>query len=379
MSKNLRKIVAKIILGSLSVLVSVCFLIISINVYLKISGQAKNPIAIAWMLDGTDFWPDITFWSKSWCKYSPENCKYPEEKLLSSPVQQYDASANTDSQKCVKILFLGDSFTIAPWVSAEESYSSIFSKRFSESKHLCVKSYRLATGGANNSQELLAFSQRVAKLKPDIVFWQFYWSDIPENSKEEVFTVTNGQLTHQMAWTNMLFLAGFLNQKVPLLKNTTLGKHLMYLGEQEDPFSFWSFDFRDTGKTIQYNKELIPLLLNKMNEKSQSFGFVWYTTLAPLECQIVSDVKNCDSKILLQNELRQLLLDNSKFISMEDQQNYSPASMIRFQQTMEKNSGNQVFFNTTDDKTEEGGRHLSKEGNALVGKYLFENYVISQL
>lgn len=374
----MKNIFLKFLLTCVSIIIFLVLLVIVINEYLKISGQAKNPIAIAWMLDGTDFWPDITFWSKSWCKYSPENCKYPEEKLLSSPIQQYNARANSDSQKCVKILFLGDSFTISPWVSAEESYASVFSKHFSESKNLCVKSYRLATGGANNSQELLAFSQRVAKLKPDIVFWQFYWNDIPENSKEEVFTVVDGQLKHQMTWTNMLFLAGFLNQKVPLLKNTTLGKHLMYLGEQEDPFSFWSFDFRDTGKTIPYNKELVPLLLNKMNEKSQSFGFVWYTTLAPLECQIVSDVKNCDSKILLQNELRQLLMNNSKFISMEVQQIYSPVSSISSQQTIIKKYENLVLFNTTDDKTEEGGRHLSKEGNALFGNYLFENYIISQ-
>lgn len=369
------KFIPKIILPILSLIISFYVLLFGVNTYLIVTGSAKTPFAIEWMLDGTYFWPDIVFWSKSWCDYSETTCNFKEEHYLSSPVEIFHSEPTNDKDECTKILFLGDSFTVAPWVNDKESYSAVFSSLYSENNQVCVRSYRMATGGANNSQELLYFGKHVKKLQPDLVIWQFYWNDISENPKEEIFTVVDGKLRQRMPWKNMLFLSGFLNQKIPFLRNSALGNHLLYLGEQEDPFSYWPFDFRDKNLSLSYSQVLIPKLIDEMDELSSVNNFNWFTTLAPLECQFVSAQSNCEYKSILQNELRNILQFQSQYISMEVEPTFSVSRSTTWQTEITQQMENVRFFNTIEDRTEIGGRHLSKEGNKLFGENLFNNYL----
>jgi len=325
------------------------------------------------MLDSNQFRPDVTFWSKSWCDYSPSECKNSEEHIVSFPVQIFPQDFSFEkTDECTKILFRGDSFTVAPWVQFSESYWAIFSHMHAQSYQKCVKSFLLATGGANNGQELLVFSQFVDKLKPNIVIWQFFWNEEIENSKEKVYTVEDGVLNPKKAWKNTLFLAGFLNQTVPYLRESTLGKHLMNLGAKEDLFSFWPFDFSDYSKTVAYNQKIVPLFLQRMDELSKDHGFEWYSTLAPLECQFVPDFDNCEGKVFLQNDLRELLKKNSIHVSMESIEASSSDNIEDFM--VVKEASQSILFNTSEDKTEPGSRHQSTEGNIFFGKILFQNF-----
>lgn len=367
----------KLLIFIISLTTSLVLLVVLLNIYLKTSGKAKKPFFNDWMIAVVNFSPDLLFWSKSWCQQHHEYCLHEEEKQVSFPIEIYPKSIQQGSAvDCTRILFLGDSFTVAPWIQTGESYASIFSQKYAEKKSICVVNYRLATGGANNSQEFLAMKKIVADIKPDIVIWQFYWNDIVENAMNQVLTVHNFSLIERSSWNSMLFIAGLANQKIPFLRNTTLGDHLLYMSEQEDPFSYWLFDYQDMTKSIPFSRELIPLLFQEMTDVSRVNDFEWFTTLAPLECDYLSGFENCGYKNELQNEIRNILTNESNFVGME----LSRTTFLNEESEQASNAASfsdfQAYFNTTEDKTEAGGRHLSKEGNAYFGSILFENFYI---
>ncbi len=298
-----------------------------------------------------------------------KNCQLPEEKLLTHKVvysyPTSDHSYNSD-QNCISVLFLGDSFTISPWTSLDHQYPTYFSQLLANHTNQCVKQLRLATGGANNDQEFLRLKDVLKKIKPDIIIWQFYENDIWENTSNEILKVEKSKISRRNTFSNSLFLAGFINQRMPFIKNTPLGNYLLYLGENRDVFDYWSTKFNEIGLTkISENK--IPLLLKEIERLSTFYGFDLYTTLSPLECQFVPQYR-ADCKDLWQNSLRKILKNNSNYLSME------PVSDIGIQ-TSTMNLSSYFNTNTIEDKNLPGYRHLSEEGNVYFSSIMFKNFI----
>lgn len=371
-----KKLLFKLLLVISSTILTVILLMLVANFYFKVFYQDKLQHSKAWMFNYLSFNAQSIFTAKSWCELFPNECTKTEDLFLPFPKLVVSNDAEVKEADCKKFLFVGDSFTTAPWVEAEESYIYIFLKRYLEQYHQCAVGFRLAFGGANTSQEFYAFTQIIPKLKIDVLIWQFYWNDQIENIKEEVFYVDDhGQLKHRAPWKNMLFIAGFLNEHVPLMKDSALGNYLLYLAETDDPFNYLKFDYNDVEKTTTFNQQLITKIFSEMDQYSQSYHFAWYTTLSPLECEVANlSAQKCAFRLDLQRNLRNLLSHYPNYLGLDyvDKSLVSGETLTGF--NLETNYQN--LFDSVNDKTEVGSRHLSAEGNRFFGENIFYNFTL---
>jgi len=351
---------------------SLLILFVGINFYLKWSGKAKESKYLHWHLLNSRYSSKYIFWDKSHCEKFPGDCNFPEEEFVSFPVEVFNPTNNERCIEYTKILFLGDSFTDAPWTKEGESYSSVFSKKLAEYKQKCVYQYRLATAGTGTDQQLAIFLDLVDKLDPDIVIWQYYYNDLFDNIKQALYDPYNQKLIKRFTLNNSVFLAGFLNQNLPFLRESTLGKHLMYLGETRDVLRNWPVSVHNQKTIFEYNKEKMTLALNNMGEVAKEKDFAFYTTLASLECQVILTIP-CWYLGVLNNFVRDELKENSDYIAMdqfgEKYQNVLGLSAI------DQVNPEDYPFETERDINPAGARHFSIAGNNQFGSVLFENYM----
>jgi len=366
--KRKKQFFRKIILLIISLLLSIIIAMISINYYLKFTNKGKESQFIDWTIESTRYNLLNVYWRFSFCRTYKNECKFFEERLVPHQVALFNQKS--DLNDCKTILFLGDSFTDAPWTEDNNRYSYLFSKKLSMINDECIKEVRVSTGGTGTSQQFAEFQKIIKFINPDMVIWQFCENDIYENVKTSVHKIKNEKLSFSSAISNFQFWAGFLNQKIPFLKGTTLGKHLMYLGEKKDVLRNWPVSFNDGKGVKNYNQILIPLLINKMKELSNEKNFKLITTISPLECNFINERRCFNSR---QNHLfiEDILKNNSEFISMETR-NYNQEEIINF--TPNKDFYIEMF-NTTEDTGLVGHRHLSELGNNYFGEILFENYL----
>ena len=356
----------KIFLAVIATAFSYGLLLITTNLYLVTTGlDQKKDNFIKWTLEGTIYNQRYIYWGKSYCQQN-KSCNEPEEKLLTHKVTySYPINSSHDSnQECIDVLFLGDSFTDSPWTELEYEYPVYFSQLLANHKQQCVKQLRLATGGVNNDQEFLRLKDVLKEIKPDIIIWQFYENDVWENVVFEILKVEKSRIVRRNTFFNSLFLAGFINQRMPFIKNTPLGDYLLYLGERRDVFDYWSTKL-SASNLLALNQKKIPLLLKEAEKLSTLYEFDLYTTLSPLECQFVLQYKD-ECRAEMQNFLRKTLKNNSHYLNME------PIDNIDIQNSSINLSS---YFNTSEDGNNPGYRHLSPEGNVFFSSKMFEDFI----
>ena len=366
-NRKLLLISKQILLFLISLIFSLIVASITTNYYLKIMKQGKESENTDWTLYATKYNLRSINWLFSFCETNGE-CREKEEKY--SPFKVNVFNRNNEKKDCKIILFLGDSFTDAPWTSDDKKYSYIFSKRYSDINDECVKQVLVSTGGTGTSQKFVKFLKVVRHIKPDFVVWQFCENYIYENVRTSVHAIKNDRLIFKSAITNTQFWVGFLNQNIPFLLESTLGKHLMYIGEKRDVFRSWPADFYINDSVIDYNKKFLNLVLDEMIKKSKKEKFELYTTISPLECNFIQN-EECSPSITSHLFVENILKEKTNFISMENIKNGN-------EQTINFSPDNTFYenlFNTTEDKNPIGHRHLSETGNQFFGEILFQNYL----
>lgn|GEM_PF-1826683 len=372
-TKNLLKLMGGFVLIFLSSVLSIALLFVGANYYLLVSGRAKNPVFIEWTVDGTIYSQNYIYWAKSLCQKQTNECKHKEERFVTDKVMTFDPYGVKDNTRCVKFLFLGDSFTVAPWTRDENMYTSRVARGYAEQKKTCATRLILATGGAGNDQELVRFMDVVQEIKPDVVIWQFFQNDAFENVIQAIYSVDHDELKRKTVWKNTLYLSGFLNQKTPFIQGSVLGRHLLAIGEKNDIFGYWDVNPYDLSSLISYNKKKVPLLLKRMEEVAKTQGFTLYLTMAPLECEEVSG-QRCDSWINQTNiMLRDILKSTKYYVDMERNDLVLGATTVP-RETKSK----ERFFGPTQDKNLPGGRHLTPEGNVYYGDILSANILLKE-
>lgn len=342
-----------------------------INTTLEVTGIGMFPVYSDWTIDRTVYSPRYIYWGKNYCEVFPQNCEAPEEELVTNKPEVFNSQGLSDKE-CKKILFLGDSYTFAPWTKRGESYAAIFSKLYASEKNQCVVLYRVATGGVGNDQELARFIDVVEPLHPNIVVWQFYENDLFENVVAELFSVKNGTLYRDNAYLNIRFLGGFINQRVPLVRNTAIGKHLMFLGETTDVFHVWPINPYNQEQVIVYNQKKVVKMLDYMDGLGKLYQFTNFTTLAPVECGIVQKHPCQEGSLRLHQVLKDILLTRSNYLSMETLSGDN--NILGSQINREEAGDGEDLFNVVDDKNPPGARHLSVKGNKKFGTIFYENY-----
>ncbi|MCC6711031.1 MAG: SGNH/GDSL hydrolase family protein, partial [Candidatus Pacebacteria bacterium] len=271
---------------------------------------------------------------------------------------------NLENETCLKILFLGDSYSSKPF--SKKSYGDFFSEKLSDTLNYCVESIYLSSGGVGTSQQLAILEDKIDSINPDIVFWQFYWNDFLDNIKFSVHDMKNDSIIRKKAWDNSAFWAGYLNQKIPFLIDSTLGFYLSNKLINKDILRSWPINPFEGEELYDYNKKFISLAIKNVEKISQKKEFSLFTTVSPLECLIVNDI-NCEDWTIKQHQtLESILMENSSYISMTK---YYKDDDQAVWDTSDKNS---LFSDL--DPAYKGIRHLSDSGEEYFGNILFENF-----
>jgi len=92
-----------------------------------------------------------------------------------------------------RILVLGDSFTIGYEVEQDETYSSVL-ERYLRREGLEVQVLNAGMSGSSTAEELVFFEHEGVKYEPDIVIIGFYWNDLEDNLKANLFRLEDDQL-----------------------------------------------------------------------------------------------------------------------------------------------------------------------------------------
>lgn len=96
----------------------------------------------------------------------------------------------------LRILVLGDSFTVGYEVAQEETYSAVLERELRE-KGYSVEVINTGVSGFSNAEELVFLEQEGIRYHPDIVVLGFYANDLDDNVRAGLFTLTNDQLVLQ--------------------------------------------------------------------------------------------------------------------------------------------------------------------------------------
>lgn len=342
-----------------STLLSIVAVVVTTNVGLHFFWKGESDAHFLWTLDSAFFSPDYIFWSDSACQ--SDTCEQPEEAYLTRKVLRYgNCQAGVPE---VTYLFVGDSFTWGPWAEDEQTFPAVFGQRMSTETSECIVVERLATMGTGTQQQFARFVDVIDQLHPDVVIWQFFWNDMYEDQHYGTFSVLENSLLRKKNWIHPMFLAGFLNQHIPGLREIALGKYLMYLGESRDLFRQWDPEYGRLDENA--------LIFQQMDTLAKQHSFVWYTTFAPVECELLNI--DCDGADGDTARLKDFLKTHTAFLPM-DSLTSSPVISTASPSAILGSSVSERLFNTSDDPAKAGWRHLSVEGNAWSGQLLLQNF-----
>lgn len=369
---KIRKIIIHTFIIIISTLLTTTLFMVGANYYVKRVGVNRVWGPGNWiMTEKYRFSLKYIYWSRSWCELNPQKCQFTEEKILPFPVKTYVQNNVSACSSHVRIMFVGDSFTLAPWTRPGDTYSDEFARNYANFNAKCVTLFRLASSGVGTDQEFARFLDVLDVTKPNIVVWQFYYNDFYDNIKQALFDVQNENLVRRSTWNNNLYIAGFLNSHIPFLWPSALGIQLLNNGLLIDPFRSWPASTNNYDEVIKYNTNKMMAILQYLNKIATDNKFSLFTTSAPLECKIVESIP-CRKTVASYDEyLHTLLVNNSVFINMEAKPTLATDNIVN-QENDVINYGD--MFNTTDDKGFPGTRHFSNTGHIYFGRILFENY-----
>lgn len=360
--KKFKHFIINFFIFLISTFITILFLLIGINIKLSIEGYTLNN-GLVFTLDIAKYSPKYIFW-QSYCT-SMNNCSKDTpflEKIVAKPVNTYGDNYSS----CKKVLFLGDSFSTALY--SDLSYSDHFSKKLSKESSQCIISLNIAASGTGNSQQLAKLEDTIEIIKPDLIVWQFYWNDLINNIELPIYKIKNGQLQRSKAWKSSLFWAGFLNQNFPFIRKSHLGKYIFSKATEVDLFRYWPLD-PQTEDEIKYNGLFIPLILKSAEKISADNSAALVTTLSPLECQFIDEDSCGQWQIELNNALRKILIENSKYIEMDQYLDKDSSDST----SSAKKANLDALFSVEEAATP-GYRHLSPAGEAYFGEKLFDKF-----
>ena len=160
---------SRIILITLPLIVIVLILEITL-VFLKPTAYEKDDV-LGWKIK-KNFKHELINFTKKKKEYST--------KFSTNKNGNLEFKINRGYKKTIKILIIGDSFSIDPLVSNEKFWHSVMSTKISETNKINVNTTISGGGGYGTLQQLL-ISNKLKSLSPDIFILQFCINDFENN------------------------------------------------------------------------------------------------------------------------------------------------------------------------------------------------------
>jgi lysophospholipase L1-like esterase len=111
----------------------------------------------------------------------------------------------------LRILVLGDSFTIGYEVEQDETYSAVL-ERYLERHGVRAEVLNAGMSGASTAEALVFLEHEGVRYEPDIVVLGFYWNDLEDNLKADLFRMEGDALVvHKRVYTPAIRTRKLLN------------------------------------------------------------------------------------------------------------------------------------------------------------------------
>jgi hypothetical protein len=111
----------------------------------------------------------------------------------------------------LRVLVLGDSFTIGYEVDQDETYSAVL-ERYLEKHGVRAEVLNAGMSGNSTAEALVFFEHEGVRYEPDVVVLGFYWNDLEDNVKADLFRMDGDTLTvHKRVYVPAIRTQKFLN------------------------------------------------------------------------------------------------------------------------------------------------------------------------
>jgi hypothetical protein len=272
----------------------------------------------------------------------------------------------------VRILVLGDSYTIGHEVNQDETYSMALEKSL-KAKGISAEVINAGVSGFGNSEELIFYEQEGIKYNPDILILGFYNNDLRDNMRTGLYRLDNDNLVqNSKEYQPYIKERDFLNS---FYIYRWLGEYSYlhnYLNAVATDFLKRDVVVNNVNEMIQVNptlkktatdtREIIPQ--NEMND----YGYE-----VRLACKLVEKIK----EIAAQHSTRFILLDVALYIPEAQGDNLSPS----FPKQCIGNGTYDYYVNSyellkqykgsrDDLYRPHGKKHWTEKSHLIVGQYL---------
>lgn len=114
----------------------------------------------------------------------------------------------------IRVLVLGDSFTIGFEVHQEETYAAVI-EHYLKQNGVNAEVINAGMSGNSNAEELIFFEQEGWKYQPDIVVLGYYVNDLDDNIKSDLYHLVQCELTlNKREYLPAIKISNFLNSFV---------------------------------------------------------------------------------------------------------------------------------------------------------------------
>ena len=171
----------------LAITLVVCLAALEIGVLLALGEQAKFPSRVVGAPFGVRInEPGAHYRHKSadvevWFRINSRGLRDDEEHAYEKPPGQ------------LRIVSLGDSFTVGYEVDAEETFSNVLERELRESG-LDVEVLNAGVAGYSNAEALLYLERELLRYEPDLVLLSFFGNDLVDNTRTGLFRLDGDRL-----------------------------------------------------------------------------------------------------------------------------------------------------------------------------------------
>ncbi len=280
------------------------------------------------------------------------------------------------SDKRKKVFLVGDSFAYGGYVADNQTPAYYLQERFKHGiDEVTVVNAGVPGYGAGQTYLFLT-EEIIPRYQPDVIIWSLNANDLWDDRKRSLHWMVNDRLINFPAWTNGIYLQGFLKEKMSRMYYESKVMNLVAFGLQE-------FDLvallEPEDKQLRAKK--IGLMIKKVSES----GIPLLVTIAPNQ-EVIRFLEAPNNRQELDIENYLLLTQLSKDVEPVYDTSYRLVAMNRLSVALDSSRkvdvlganflSDALFLDEISEPGSEfGHRHLSTAGNKAYADLIYDHLV----
>lgn len=281
------------------------------------------------------------------------------------------------SKGTFRVIVLGDSFVQGHMMELEETYPKVLERLLKSNERVNIEAINAGVPGYGPDQEYKLFTERLVKLKPDLLLVVLGYSDIIwDNIQRSLFTIKNDKLIPLDARKHWLYIQGVLFQSAPdWLKQSYLFDYILTSLKGRDLFGL-NPKLKEEGLWEWSSDKVVKEMVN-LDRLGREKGFKLIVVIHPISSRLNVDERfSGDNYVPVLEKIKRELVKNridlidtnEVLLSVSSAYSQKPFPMSRGV-LGEKTFDYQKLFMMNEDA---GERHLTVLGNEVFAELTFQ-------